>query len=451
MPQPLSKRTKLFYGSGDIGFSLTTTLIGAYLAIFLTDVVGLSPGAVGTAIFIGSTWDYFNDPIMGHISDRTRTRWGRRRPFLLFGALPFALAFMLLWWRPPFERELALTVYYAGAYVLFDALATLAYMPYFALTPELTSDYDERTSLTSYRMFFSILGSLLAFTLPLFIIDRFILANASRVLVMGVLFAVMSAAPLLLVFFGTTERQEYMQQQSHSLRQSLREAFRNRPFLYSLGIFLATWIAVAILQGVLLYYIKYVVQREGQSEIIMATIFVTAILALPIWNTLAHRWSKRRAYVIGIAFWAVVQMVMITLTPGTGLAILLVLCVLAGIGVSAAHVLPWAIIPDAIEWGELQTGERHEGMLYSLATLLHKVGNSLAIPATLWLLELTGYDGLAAAQPASALWGIRIVIGPLPALLLCLGIFFALRYPLGREQHAEVVRALEARRAASSD
>ena len=159
MKKNLPRLTKIIYGAGDLGFSLTTTIIGAYFLFFLTDVVGISPAVAGISILIGRTWDYINDPVIGHLSDRTRSRWGRRRPFLLFGAIPFALAFMLMWYRPPFESQVALTAYYAAAYVLFDAAATFVYMPYFALTPELTDDYDERTSLTSYRMFFSILAA----------------------------------------------------------------------------------------------------------------------------------------------------------------------------------------------------------------------------------------------------------------------------------------------------
>jgi GPH family glycoside/pentoside/hexuronide:cation symporter len=451
MPDRLPRKTKLLYGVGDIGFSLTTTIIGAFFAIFLTDVVGISPGAAGTAIFVGSTWDYVNDPIMGYISDRTRTRWGRRRPYLLFGPLPFALAFTLMWWRPPFDQEWLLAIYYAVAYLFFDAAATLLYMPYFALTPELTSDYDERTSLTSYRMFFSILGSLLAFTVPWFIIDSFHPQSAPRVLVMGVIFAVASALPLLLVFAGTQEREEFMHQERPTLRQSLSLVLRNKPFLFGLGIFLTTWVSIVILQDSLAYFIKHVVEREAQSELIMATVFVTAILVLPLWNWISHRTSKRWAYISGIAFWAVVQIVLVTVTAQTSLALILILCFLAGIGVAAAHVLPWAIIPDAIEWGELQTGQRHEGMAYSLVTLLRKAATSIAIPATLWLLHLTGYDGLAQQQPASALLGLRLVIGPIPALLLCLGIVFAFFYPLSRQEHAEVVNELERRRSAAPE
>jgi Na+/melibiose symporter-like transporter len=378
MSDRLSRRTKLLYGAGDTGFSLTATIIGAYFAIFLTDVVHISPGIAAAAIFIGRSWDYVNDPLIGHVSDRTRTRWGRRRPFLLFGALPFALAFTMLWFRPPWESELALVIYYAVAYVIYDAAATFVYMPYFALTPELTPDYDERTALTSYRMFFSILGSLVSFTVPLIIVGAFMPENAPRVLAMGAIFGLASALPLLLAFF------------------------------------------------------------------------VTAIFALPFWERASRRWNKRWAYVAGIAFWAVVQIVLITVNPATELAFILFLCVLAGIGVGAAHVLPWSIIPDAIEWGEWQTGERHEGMFYSLVTLMQKVASSIAIPLVLLLLQVTGYVPNAVQQPANALLGIRVVIGPIPAALLCGGILFAILYPLGRERYAQVCRELEQRRAAQA-
>ncbi|MFN2281308.1 MAG: MFS transporter, partial [Anaerolineales bacterium] len=150
MNEKLPTARKLMYGAGDIGFSLTSTIMGVYFLIFMTDVVGLRPAIAGIPILVGKVWDFVNDPIFGYISDRTRTRWGRRRPFLLFGALPLALTFTMLWYRPPFESTTALVAYYSIAYLIFEASATMLYMPYFALTPELTSDYDERTSLTSY-------------------------------------------------------------------------------------------------------------------------------------------------------------------------------------------------------------------------------------------------------------------------------------------------------------
>jgi GPH family glycoside/pentoside/hexuronide:cation symporter len=314
------------------------------------------------------------------------------------------------------------------------------------LTPELTSNYDERTALTTVRMFFSILGSLVAFTVPLLIVGSFQPQNASRVLQMGVIFGLVSAIPLWIVFFGTRERQEYSKMEQPGLKTSLKAALKNRPFVFGMVIFLLTWVSVDILQTSLLYFLKYVVQRESESDVIMAVIFVTAMLVLPFWEWTSRHWNKRLAYAAGIAFWAVVQIVLITLNPSSPLNLIFAICILGGIGVSAAHVLPWSIIPDAIEWDEWQTGERHEGLFYSLVTLCQKIASSIAIPLILLMLDRTGYIPNAAVQPASAVLGIRLAIGPIPAVLLCTGIVFAILYPLSRESHQKIVADLEERR-----
>jgi len=442
----LSRMTKVIYGAGDLGFSLTTTIVGAYFLFFLTDVVGIQPAVAGIAILIGRTWDYLNDPLIGHLSDRTRTRWGRRRPFLLFGALPFALAFMLMWYRPPFESQISLAVYYSVAYVLFDAAATFVYMPYFALTPELTEDYDERTSLTSYRMFFSIFGSLLAFTIPMMIIGTFTPESVARVMLMAVIFGLASALPLWLVFFNTREKEVYVSQEKPKMLAALKAALKNRPFVFSAVIYLLTWVCMDILQTTLLFFIKYALKMEAQSDLLMAMIFVTAIIALPFWEFTSRKINKRVAYAFGIGFWAIVQIVLITVGPNVSTPIVYFLCVMAGIGVSAAHVLPWSIIPDAIEWDEYKTGERHEGVFYSLITLMQKIASSIAIPLVGIMLELTHYQANAAQQPQSAVLGIRLLVGPIPAILLTIGIIFALKYPLGREQFTSIVEELQARR-----
>ncbi len=439
---------KWMYGSGDLGFSITSTIIAAYFAIFLTDVIGVRAGVVAIAIFIGKTWDYFNDPLFGNLSDRTRTRWGRRRPFLLFGPIPFAIIFTLMWWKPPLQGEIALVAYYAIIYVLYDAAATMCYMPFFALAPELTADYDERTSLMSRRAFFSILGSLLAFPIPLMIIGGFSPDHTSNALLMGAIFGFFSAIPLYLVFFGTRERPEFMQQEKPGLRESFRNSIKNRLFLFSAGIYLFTWFAIDVLQTILLYFIKHVVNRESSSDVIMATIFTVAICALPLWVWMSRKYNKRLAYIIGMIFFGAVLLVLINLNASTPLYWILGLCVLAGIGVSAAHVIPWAIIPDAIEYGELQTGKRYEGMYYSLISLAQKIASSFAIPLVLLVLDRSGYIPNSVQQPPSAVLGIRITTGPIPTAVICLGIIFAFLYPLGREGYTKIARALEERREA---
>ena len=439
---------KLVYGAGDLGFSMNNSIITAFFSVFMVTVVGMPPGLLAIIFIIGRSWDFINDPIIGHLSDRTRTRWGRRRPFLLFGAIPFGLSFILLWLSPDFSQT-GLVIYYSLAYIVYEALATMVYMPYFALTPELTEDYDERTKLTSFRMMFNIIGSLTAYILPLLIIGNdWTQATEQGVLTMAVIAAFIAAVPYLGVFFGTKEKQEFQKESLPKFIPSLKTAFKNRPFIFGALMYLFTWMTIIVVESNLQFFIIHILNRQDQSMIIMVSIFVTAIFALPIWNWISKHWNKRYAYIFGVAFWAFVMMLLIFMTPETPFWLLLFLCVLAGIGVSAAQVLPWAIIPDAIEWEEWHTYERHEGMFYSLITLLGKVGMAIAQPLGLLILQLSNFqEGQNVVQPASALTGIRLVIGILPAILLVSGIVMAILYPLTRKQHHEIVEGLRERRA----
>lgn len=438
---------KLVYGAGDLGFSMNNSIITAFFSIFMVTVVGMPPGLVAIIFIIGRSWDFINDPIIGHLSDRTRTRWGRRRPFLLFGAIPFGLSFILLWLSPDLSQT-GLIIYYSVAYIIYEAMATTVYMPYYALTPELTEDYDERTKLTSFRMMFNILGSLTAYILPLLIIGNdWQQATRQSVIVMAVVAAVIAVTPILGVFLGTREKKEFQEVVLPKFFPSLKAAFKNRPFLFGAMMYLFTWMTIIVVESNLQFFIIYIVERQSQNIIIMISIFVTAIFALPLWNWVSKHWNKRYAYIAGVAFWAAVMMLLIFMSPETPFWLILLLCIMAGIGVSAAQTLPWSIIPDAIEWEEWKTGERREGMFYSLITLLGKVGMAIAQPVGLLILQLANFqEGQGVVQPASALLGIRLVIGVLPALLLLSGILMAILYPLSRQQHHKIVEELKLRR-----
>jgi GPH family glycoside/pentoside/hexuronide:cation symporter len=433
--------TKLLYGSADFGFAFTDTMIGVLFAIYLTDVVGLAPKLAALAIFIGKSWDYVNDPLFGHLTDRTRSRWGRRRPYLLFGFIPFGLAFVLMWWRPAIESQWGLAAYYAAAYFIWDGVVTLVSMPYFALTPELTQDYDERTSLTSYRMVFSLIGSLAAFVVPLMIIGTMRPENQPRILQTALIFAVASA----LSFLSTREKREYYQQSQPSIRESLRAAWKNRPFMFAAGIFLFTWTAIDIIQSMLLFFLKYRMNLEAQSDIVAAGIFVTALVFLPFWVWVSKKTDKRKAYIGGMLFLSVVVVSLSFVSPSLGFPAVMALACLAGFGASAVYILPWAIIPDAVEVDQLSTGARHEGMFYALVSLFKKVASSIAIPLALLVLDWSGYISNAPRQPESAVTAIRVLTGPVPAALFLAGIAFAFFYPLNRESHQETRRKIQAR------
>lgn len=441
--------TKILYGTGDFGYSMNNSIIAALFPIFMMDVVGVTPALAAAALFIGRSWDYVNDPLVGYLSDRTRTRWGRRRPWLLFGALPFALTFVLLWIKPGFiTTQTGLLLFYAAVYLIYEASATTVYMPYFALTPELTQDYDERTQLTSFRMLFNIIGGLTAYTLPMLVIGSMVPENANRVVLMAAIFGLLAAIPYLVVFFSVREKKEYIEQKPPKLREAFGAVRRNKPFFFAAMIYLCTWIVIILAETNLMFYIKYVLKRPDQSSLVMGAIFISAIIALPFWNWISKKGNKRSAYIIGVSFWAATMVTLALFNAQTPMWLLLIVCMLCGFGLSAAQVLPWAIIPDAIEWDEYQTGERHEGTFYSLITLMGKIANSLAVPLSLLLLEFTGYVSNAPEQPQSALLGIKIVIGPIPALLLFGGVIFAIFYPLSREKYKQVVTELNRRKEA---
>jgi GPH family glycoside/pentoside/hexuronide:cation symporter len=341
----------------------------------------------------------------------------------------------MMWWIPPFTNQWALTAYYALAFFFFDTMVTVVTMPYFALTPELTQDYDERTSLTSYRMAFSLIGGLVAFVVPMMIIGETVPANADRTFMMGAIFAVASALPLLLTFFGTREKAEYVAQAQPTLRESLRAVRRNRPFLFASGIFLFTWTAISIIENQLFYFLEYRMGLEAEAPIVAGAVFVTAIIVLPFWVWIAKKTDKRKSYIYGMLFLAAVMVTLIFIPPTLGLAIVISLAALAGVGVSAVHVLTWAMIPDAVEVDELESGARHEGVFYALVTLFRKIASSITIPLALLLLDASGFLSNNPHQPASAVNAIRFLMGPLPSLFLLGGIVFAIFYPLSREVH----------------
>lgn len=444
--EKLSRRSKLMYGVGDAGINLADTMVGLLFAIFLTDVVGLRPGLAALVIFIGRTSDYINDPIIGYLSDRTRSRWGRRRPFILFGMLPFALAYMLLWWIPPFATQTGLAIYYGVAFMLYDTLATILYMPYFALTPELTSDYDERTSLTTYRMIFSTIGAMVAFVVPLAIIGTMNAESAGRILTVGAGVALLSILPMVAVFFGTREKAEYQEQKQPAIKESVLAAIKNKPFLYAAGVFLLGLTALDITQATLLYFLKYHMHLEENYDLVFGLLFVAALVSFPFWNWVASRWDKKKAVIVGMLFLSIAITGMGIMRAEWGLPIVLVFSALIGIGLGAVQVLTWAMIPDAVEWDEYQTGQRHEGMFYSLVQTLRKIGSSLSLPFVLLMLEWTGYVANATVQPRNTILGIQALIGPIPAVILLVGIFIASRYPLDRKRFAQVRAELAGRR-----
>ena len=448
---------KIAYGAGDSGFSLTTTALALLYLDFLINIVGLDPRLAGLSIGVGRIWDALNDLIVGTLSDRTRSRWGRRRPYLLFGALPFGFAFILMWLVPATNEQTLLAIYYTAMYIVFDTLFTLVNVPYAALTPELARTYDERTSLHSYRMAFSIAFGLVGAIAPLAMVDALSGPQATleqrraAYVTMAAILGLLSVFPIYLTFATARERPEYQALSTPSLRGSFRIAASNKAFLIAAGVYLLTWIPIDLIQFVLVFLIRdYFGMSGGGRDLIFALIFGVAVLALPLWVWLAGKWDKQRAYQVGIAFLAVVLIGLSFVSPGQT-TLVLVMATLAGVGVSAAHAIPLAILPDTIEWDELRSSNRQEASYYSVITLIQKMVSAGTIALTGTVLAATGYieratPGVIIVQPPSAITAIRFLSGPLPAVFFVAGIVFVALYPISREKHARILRALDKKR-----
>ena len=319
----LSFWTKLVYGTGDWGTAGYGTLRQVFYAIFLTDVVGLEPRLASVAALIGIVWDAINDPLVGMISDRVRTRWGRRRPFLLWFAIPYGAGFLLLWWAPPFEGQIAKAIFITIAFMIADTLETLVSVPFSALTPELTPDYDERTSLTGFRMFFNLAISLVTAVAAPMIVDAVIAGGGTQqqgYLVTAAIFGGMAAAPFLLIFFVVRENNLTPEQEHQAtFIETVRTAWGNVPFRFATAVYMLNWITFDLVALVLPFYLIYWVSSGdvlAQANVfgislpiesaVFALLLITSVLVLPIWIFISYRFSKQTAYMVGMIFWAVV-------------------------------------------------------------------------------------------------------------------------------------------------
>lgn len=457
---------KFLYGSGDWGISSIGMMRSIFLAIYLTDVVGLEPRLASYGALIGILWDAINDPIIGILSDRLNTRWGRRRPFLLWFAIPFGLSFVILWSAPNWDNQIALLVYVTLSFMISDTLTTLVSVPFLSLTPELTPDYDERTSLTSFRSFFQLLGALSMVIAAPAIVDLVIKSGGTQqqgFMTIGAIFGAIGAIPLLLIGLFIRESSTPQQQQSMPFLETLRAAWQNIPFRFAVGIHMLNWSAVDMVAVAFPYFLLYwVAQGDLLSSIpifgidlayesaFFGILMSVCILFVPFWLWLSKVRNKREAYALGMFFWVMVTLMIYSIQPGeTGY--LLLIAALAGIGVSAAYTLPDAMFADVIEWDELRTGRRQEGIFYGIRTLIRKLTGALVIFLTLQALGWSGYisppeNAIQFTQKDSALQMIRLLVSPFGALMLSGTIVFAWLFPLSREKHNRIQRLLERRR-----
>lgn len=425
---------KVVYGSGESVPVVANTVIALYFLYFLTDIIGISPALAGTVFMIGRSWDAITDPAVGLISDRTKTRWGRRRPYFLLAALPLVLLYSFLWQDFNFSTNTSF-IYYTLLYMLFMTALTVFHVPYISLISEYSTDYMERTSITNYRIFFQLFFGLIAAVVPK------IIADATSYSTMAFLVGIFMTVLAILLFSMTTERPVHTQTEKTKLFGELKSVFQNRAMQYLLFIYIGCYAAANVIEGFVIYYLKYYLDRELDMSILFVIVIGAGIFSLPIWTKITKVIGKKQALAIGLALWLVGQLGWLIVSANSPGYLVYIIGAIVGVGYGVAHVLPWAMLPDVIDFDELRIGKRREGIYSGIMTFFMKLANSIAIFLIGLVLEFSGYVANE-VQTAETMNVIKWTMVLAPGIFVVLALFATWLYPYSRKDHENIRQQL---------
>ena len=426
----LTKRIKLGFGIGDLGGNLFFTIIGFYLLFYFTDVLGLLPALAGTALMIGKIWDAVTDPFTGYISDRTTCRFGRRRPYMAVGSIISFICMALIFTPVTFSSQTRLFIYVTFLYCLLNTAYTLVNIPYAALLPELTDDYNQRTVLTAYRMSFAVIGTFFGAALVMPIIGLFG-TQARGWSMMGTFMGAVMLFSTMATVWAIKEPERSTSIKHESFFSTFTEVLSDKVFLSALLPWTFFITGTSMVQGALVYYFSYIFGNEGLFQIALVALLFFSLLCIPLWVKVANRIGKKLCYTIGMAIMSLgillFSLLGQTLGPVFGVAIM----AFSGIGLSTHYVMPHAILPDIVEHDAITRNKgRAEGVFSSLWTFSSKLGQAFALALNGWILAIFGYQIEQVSETAKI--GIMLLCGPLPIIWYILGIIILSKYPIDR-------------------
>ena len=427
-------RERMAFAAGDVFAGGASSLISVCYLFFLTDVVGLRPGLAGTAILVAKLWDSVNDPLMGAISDRTRTRFGRRRPYLLAGSLLVVPAMAMLWLpTPPVSSQLGLMLWAMVSYVCYNSIQTMMAVPYASLSTELSTVPGERDKANVLRLLFSTVASA-TITLTATVL---VSANRAGRLSSGALYAVLVlgfGSLFALVMLGaatmTRERVPPAPVERFTVRTFVAP-LSHRPFRVLLGMYLCHSIAMDVVSASVLYYSAYVV---GVSPTVFLGAFIAVnLVAFAVANHLVKGTSKHVIYRTLLPV-AIVAIWLVALYPASWpVAGVYVAAACLAAGMAGAQLMPWVMLPDVLDAAAVESGRRGAGSFSGLMTFTRGVAGSFALFTLGWVLELSGYVAAAATQAPAVVTSIRVALLAAVFTLLSLGWVVSGRYRLTRE------------------
>ncbi len=437
----LPLRVKLGFGIGDLGGNLFFTAMGFYTLYYLTDVVGIASALAGAAILLGKFWDAVTDPMMGFVSDRTRSRWGRRRPYFLFGALPLLLASWYFFSAPDFAGNQTIGFLWATVVLcLLNTAYTVVNIPYGSLTPDLTKDFKERTTLNGYRFSFAVIGTILGAGIVLPIVNM-VGDPHKGFSVVGLLFGVLMAATILAVFFNVRESAaSQADRPKEKFFPTFLAVFKNGTYIRLAAVYTMNLTGITFVQTMLVYYFKYIYHNEGMTTVALLLLLGVAMVCVPISVLVAKRLGKKRTYQLALAILTVSCLGIFLFSHTLGMNFTLGLMVFGGVGIGFGYVPPFAMLPDVVEVDAVQTKNRKDGAYYGMWTFFSKIGVALAAALAGVFLGFAGFVANVAQQTGATILTIRLLIGPAPALIFLTGIFLVQKYKLDEKTYNEIVK-----------
>jgi GPH family glycoside/pentoside/hexuronide:cation symporter len=449
MDQKLTLGSKFRYGLADLGFALITSAMQFFLLFYYTDVAGIDPALAGLALMVGKlTWDAINDPLFGYWSDRTRSRFGRRRVYMIIGAVPLGIAAWIMFSLPKGLTGVAAFFAVLLSFWLVDTFHTMTTVPYYALTPELTRDYNERASLTSIRMVYSVFGYILGAALTTILAGIFQGAGLNMQhawSATGAVFGTIAVITTLVTTLSVKERPELAGEPSRlPAVKAIFTSFKNKPFVVLMVAFILSSFSFTVLTALVPYFIQYQLNMKDQvSFVLLAMLMMIGIFLIPA-KLVSDKINKGPAYALGL-FIASLAVISSFFFPHAPTPLIYVVAAVAGLGFSAQWVFPWSMLPDVVEYDEKMTGERREGIYYGLWAFLSKFTGALGIAVSGWALGLFGYVPNV-EQTVRALFGIRLFFAIVPAVVIIISLPFLIWYPITRKSHAALVKELADRK-----
>jgi len=449
---------KLAFASADIFGGGSFNIINFLLPGFLALTVGINPFWISFIMLVARGWDSITDPVMGYISDHTKSKFGKRRIYLIISAPLVLVGMFFLFFPYSFSSELLKVVAVLVSYLLFTTIQTSIMIPYYSLSSEISSDYQERASYNSYRLGFSIFSSIICVAVPGIIVAMFD-DSGTGYQVMSLIFGFLFGLSVLMTgLFVKEEINTPIVSSKFSLKE-MAKPLALKPFRQYLGMFLVLQMSMAIMSGLFFFYVDFYITKDimaangGKSTVVVmiaaALMFAMQIVALPIYIKMIAKKGKTYAYRFGGVMWIVTAILLLLIPANSSPIYVYLLGALMGFGISGPGLVPHTMYGDVVDAGQLKFKDRLDGQMSGFTNFINKVAQAFGLALVMFVIGLAGFTSLVpggsavVSQPDSAMLAIRIIMAFTPLIFMGIGIIISLKYKIDKKKQTEIAEAIK--------